>query len=70
MQAAFQGCGGTGLGEIWVARRSVVTYGVECASDTLGEAGCDSQEANEESLKDEGEIDEITGRHRRKLEGM
>lgn len=48
----------------------MIAYGVECASDTLGEAGYDSEKAQEKSLKDEGEIDERGGRHRRKLEGM
>jgi len=35
-----------------------VAYGVEGASDTLGEVGYDSEKAEEESLKYEGEIDE------------
>jgi hypothetical protein len=47
-----------------------IAYGVECASDTLGEAEYDPEQAQEEALKDEGEIDERGGGHRRKLEGM
>lgn len=44
-------------------------YRIERAGDTLREAGYEPQEGEDESLKDEGKIDERGGRHRGKLEG-
>jgi hypothetical protein len=44
-------------------------YGVECTSDTLREADYYPQQAEEESLKDEGEIEKRGRRHRGKLGG-
>jgi len=46
-----------------------IAYCIECGRDTLREADYGSQEAEEERLKDEGEMEQREERHRRKLFG-